>query len=102
MIKVHGYLVSAMFGLMLLQPAQAGHLRGFIVEENGGPVGNVRWTVVDKKGFLPVGSGKGHHISVQLKPGHYIVNVDGDTQASEQVLIEKGVTVIRVRTRKFY
>ncbi|GEM_PF-6452703 len=92
-----------MTGLMLLQAVQAGQLRGVIVEENGGPVGNVHWTVIDEKGFVPVSSGKGHRISVQLKPGRYIVNVHGDTQASEQVLIEKkAVTVIRVRTRKFY
>ena len=82
--------------------ANAGLLNATIVEENGGSIGVVTWTVIDEKGFIPVLEGKGGHIKADLDPGRYIVSVDGDTQGREAVKIEKGVKSIKISTRKFY
>lgn len=102
MKKFNKILLSTTLFFSVIGSVNAGVLKATIVEENGGKTGNITWTVVDERGFLPVLEGKGAFISANLSPGRYIVSVDGDTQGRESVSIDQGVKLIKVSTRKFY
>ena len=102
MKKIHYILAAVSTCYCLATNLQAGSLHATIVEENSGATGRVNWTILDERGFVPVGNGVGQQIRIQLKPGRYIISVDGDTQGRESVSIGKGHQSIQVKTRKFY
>ncbi len=86
----------------VLSGVHAGELKVTIVEENGGAIGKINWVVLNEQNFTPVLEGEGSSIYAKLKPGLYIVSVDGDTQGRKSVQIDKEGTAIKVSTRKFY
>lgn len=102
MKKIHYTMSAVLLGCTLASVVQAGSLHATIVEENRGAIGNVSWTVMDEKGFVPVHNGTGQNIQLNLKPGRYLISVHGDTQGQASVNIDKGHKSIQVKTRKFY
>ena len=101
--KVNKVLLASCFALFFSGMAQAGNLKGTIVEENGGSIGDVSWEVQDQADFATKASGAGAQFSVNLAPGRYMIRVNGSHQGSKDVVMpESGDRTVRIEVKNFF